>query len=96
MLISVFQAGLHNAQNIESVRIGDISTAADIDRKRMITLAEVTIDIDIFDLNEGDEAEVLGRLASSHGIFGTEENHGTPQAKITSLPNKSLNGVWDS
>lgn len=91
----MFQAGLHNAENIDFVRIGDISTTADIDMKRMITLAEIIIDIDVFNFIEVDAADSSGSLAAS-GILGPEENHSTPQAMITSLPNKTLNGLWDS
>ncbi len=63
--------------------------------KRMIALTEVTIDIDVFDFIEIEDAESSGTLAAS-GIFGPMENNSTPQAKITSLPSRTLNGLWDS
>lgn len=61
----------------------------------MVTLEELTFDIDVFNFAGVEDAESSGSLAAS-GIFGTEENHITPQANITSLPNRTLNGLWDS
>lgn len=91
----MLQAGLHKAQNIEFVRIGDISSTADIDLKRMITLAEVSINVDVFRFIEVEDAESAGRLPNV-AIVGPDEDHSAPQARITSLPNKTLNGLWDS
>lgn len=86
-------AGLPNARSIEYVRIGDISSPVDVDAKRVINLADVTIHIGFFDFVESDDAEWAGQPDEP---LGNEQNEGTAQAKIIRLPSRKLRRAWDS
>ena len=82
---------LPHAYLIESINVVDISgTESETSFHR---LQDVQLDVQAYELHESEE-DSLPRTRSIH--HEGEDEDAIPQVRVTALPGKSLNGVWES
>ena len=89
-------AGLSTPQEIDYVRVADLSTSATFNSKGSIKLSDVDIDVDIFHFLEVENADQSSPSISLCNASSSDPNHATPQARITSLPSRNLSGLSGS
>lgn len=88
------QAGLSDSQYLEFLTVADITTHEET--TPIILLAHVNIEVDIFQMHT-DEDETLRAVDAASGDTSIKDEESiTPQATITCLPSRSLQGVWES
>ena len=82
---------LSHAYLIESINVVDFSgTESETSFHR---LQDVQLDVQAYELHESEE-DSLPRTRSIH--HEGEDEDAIPQVRVTALPSKSLNGVWES
>lgn len=82
---------LPHAYLIESINVVDFSgTESETSFHR---LQDVQLDVQAYELHESEE-DSLPRTRSIH--HEGEDEDAIPQVRVTALPSKSLNGVWES
>ena len=89
-------AGLLKAEDIEYVKFADISPGSEQGQKRAVELSNVKLDIDIFHFVEASNVEQPDQTTQISNADEPEALNVILHAKITSLPNRKLYGLWDS
>ena len=88
---------LSNAQDIEYVKIADLTSIAGIVLKgAIIVLSDVEIDVDVFHLNAVKSTGESFLSIQSSGSCNPEDNDPASQVKVWELPHRSFAGLWGS
>ena len=83
-------------QGIEYNKITDLSSTGEIPWKGSVLLADVDINIDVFQFAQSDSAENVGSREALQLDPGVAGDPDISQAKIMSLPNRSPSRLGDS
>ncbi len=96
MLMVLGSDGFQTPTAIDFITVADLTTSTNLESHVDIHLAGVNINVDVFELH-GDEEQIEPSEDTRLRIAQDSSNDiSRPQAKMMSLPNRNLHGVWDS